>query len=55
MFKVLSKRKKSKGIYSVIVSKEMAIKHQSGSNKQHFTVYPYEDVNYITNFVKEKL
>lgn len=47
------KRKSSiKGVYCIEVTKELAIKHQSTSDRNHYTVYPYEGIDFISNFVK---
>lgn len=52
--KFLSKKKrKHKSIYSIVAKEPVTFKHQSGTNKNHYTVYPYTDIDLIPNFVKE--
>lgn len=52
--RMLSKRrKKFSSIHSIKINIEMGKKHQSGINKNHYTVYPYEGIDLIPNFVKE--
>lgn len=55
--KVFSKKKreKLKSIYSIEVDKSMAVKHQSGTNKNHYTVYPYENRDLVNSFSKETI
>jgi hypothetical protein len=49
------KRKKIIAIGSIDIDKTTAIKHKSGFNTSHYTVYPLKDVNLIGKFATEKL
>lgn len=44
------KRKKIIAVFSIDIEESIAVKHQSGENKNHYTVYPYENVGFIKKF-----
>jgi hypothetical protein len=48
-------RKKIKGIAVIEVDSNIAVKHQSGDSKNHYTVYPYQNVNFISRFTTENI
>jgi hypothetical protein len=49
------KRKKIIAIGSIDIDKNTAVKHKSGQNKSHYTIYPLKNVNLISRFTTEKI
>lgn len=49
------RRKKIKAVMIIEVDKTIAIKHKSGENKNHYTVYPYQNVDFISKFTLENI
>ena len=47
------KRDRMKTIYSIEIDKTLALKHQSGCDKNHYTVYQYENIDIIGKFSQE--
>ena len=53
-FKILNKKKKRKLIvYSLVVEKDLAVKHQSSNDKLHYTVYPCKGIDVLSKFIPE--
>ncbi len=55
--KTLTKKKREKiiAIGNINIDNKTALKHQSGNNKSHYTVYPLKNVNFISKFATEKI
>lgn len=51
----IKKRKKIIAIGSIDIDKNTAVKHKSGENKSHYTIYPLKNVNLIGRFTTEKI
>lgn len=49
------KRKKIVAIGSIDIDNTTAVKHKSGHNTSHYTVYPLKNVNLIGKFTTEKI
>ena len=51
----IKRKRKIIGIASIDTDDKIAIKHQSGVNNYHYTVYPFKNVNFIDKFTTEKI